>query len=119
MTQAELAERAGLSERAISDLERGLKAPQRATMRLLVDALGLESDAAAAFELAARSHPSPPDQVVTSSVQHNLPAALTSFVGRDGEIARLRRLLDPSTSTDLTAQLVTLTGAGGCRSEER
>jgi transcriptional regulator with XRE-family HTH domain len=113
MTQAELAERAGLSERAISDLERGLKAPQRATVRLLVDALGLTSDAAATFELTARSQ-APPEQVVKSSAEHNLPAALTSFVGREGEIARLRQLLDPDAATDLTTQLVTLTGAGGC-----
>ena len=43
LTQAELAEKAGLSERAISDLERGLKHPQRATVRLLIEALGLHS----------------------------------------------------------------------------
>jgi predicted transcriptional regulator len=36
LTQAQLAERAGLSQRAISDLERGLKHPQRATLRLLI-----------------------------------------------------------------------------------
>jgi DNA-binding XRE family transcriptional regulator len=37
LTQGELAERAGLSERAISDLERGLKrAPRASTVQLLV-----------------------------------------------------------------------------------
>ena len=42
LTQAQLAERAGLSERAISDLERGARrAPQRATLQLLAEALGL------------------------------------------------------------------------------
>ncbi len=39
--------------------------------------------------------------------RHNLPAQLTSFVGRSQEIAELRRLLS-------TTRLVTLTGAGGC-----
>jgi transcriptional regulator with XRE-family HTH domain len=40
LTQAELAERAGLSERGISDLERGLKqAPRASTVRLLVGGL--------------------------------------------------------------------------------
>ena len=39
LTQAELAENAHLSERAISDLERGLKLPQRGTVRLLAGAL--------------------------------------------------------------------------------
>ncbi len=38
LTQAELAEKAELSERAISDLERGLKHPQRASVRLLYSA---------------------------------------------------------------------------------
>lgn len=39
--------------------------------------------------------------------RHNLPAPLTNFIGRVGEIAELQRLL-PST------RLLTLTGAGGC-----
>src|ERR1041384_7272321 len=50
LTQAELAERAHLSERAISDLERGLKSPQRATMRLLAEGLGLPLDEAHGLE---------------------------------------------------------------------
>ena len=42
LTQGALAERAGLSVRGISDLERGLRrTPQRETVRLLADALGL------------------------------------------------------------------------------
>ena len=40
MTQAELAERALLSERTISDIERGLKLPQASNARRLADALG-------------------------------------------------------------------------------
>jgi DNA-binding NarL/FixJ family response regulator len=45
LSQVELAGRAGLSERGISDLERGQRrAPRRATVDLLSDALGL-SDA--------------------------------------------------------------------------
>jgi transcriptional regulator with XRE-family HTH domain len=61
LTQAALAERAGLSERAISDLERGLKQPQRATVRLLIEALSLPPELAQAFELAAGARlPTPP-----------------------------------------------------------
>ena len=42
LTQEELAERAGLSKRGISDLERGARTrPQRETIHLLGDALGL------------------------------------------------------------------------------
>ncbi len=39
--------------------------------------------------------------------RHNLPLALTSFIGRTREIAEVSRLL-------ATARLLTLTGAGGC-----
>ena len=46
LTQEELAEAAGLSPRSISDLERGIAAtPQRETIRLLADALGLTGPA--------------------------------------------------------------------------
>src|SRR5918911_2892333 len=42
LTQEELAERAGLSTRGLSDLERGLRrTPRLGTVRLLADALGL------------------------------------------------------------------------------
>jgi transcriptional regulator with XRE-family HTH domain len=63
MSQEELAERARLSARAISDLERGVKrTPRRNTVRLLVEALGLSGAARAAFVSAARepsARPSP------------------------------------------------------------
>ena len=114
LTQAELAEQAGLSERAISDLERGLKVPQRATVHLLLEALDLAPDAVESFEVAARSRLQTLEQTADSTVRHNLPAALTSFVGREGEIVRLRQLLDPLAQHAQTVRLVTLTGAGGC-----
>jgi transcriptional regulator with XRE-family HTH domain len=45
LTQEELAERATLSARAVSDLERGLRTrPQRETIRLLAEALHLNPD---------------------------------------------------------------------------
>jgi predicted ATPase/class 3 adenylate cyclase/DNA-binding CsgD family transcriptional regulator len=47
----------------------------------------------------------PPKSLET--LPNNLPVQLTSFVGREGDIADIRRLL---TST----RLLTLTGAGGC-----
>lgn len=40
--------------------------------------------------------------------QHNLPIQLTSFVGREREVAAIRRLL-----TDESRRLLTLTGVGG------
>src|SRR6266571_4592625 len=51
LTQERLAERAGLSERAISDLERGARrVPQRATLQLLAEALGLAGEEQAALQ---------------------------------------------------------------------
>ncbi len=43
---------------------------------------------------------------VTSLRRHNLPAALTSFIGREHEIEEVKRLLG-------TARLLTMTGTGG------
>ena len=55
LTQQELADRARLSERSISDLERGVKtAPRLVTVRLLIEALGLEGADAAAFREAVQ-----------------------------------------------------------------
>src|SRR5215467_1701479 len=55
LTQEELAERAGLSTRAISDLERGVnRTPQPATLQLLAEALRLSDEERAGFETTAR-----------------------------------------------------------------
>src|SRR3954469_20012423 len=57
LTQEGLAERAGLSVRGISDLERGIHAhPQRETVRMLAEALGVDGPARAAL-LAATQRP--------------------------------------------------------------
>jgi len=112
LTQAELAEKAALSERAISDLERGLKRPQRATVRLLINAFSMTSDQAEEFEQAAR----PPHALATETVvqvgspKHNLSSDLTTFVGRSGDIERLLKLLQADSQP---VRLVTLVGAGG------
>jgi transcriptional regulator with XRE-family HTH domain len=55
LSQERLAERAGLSERAVSDLERGRRrVPQRATLQLLALALGLAPDDQAALAIFRR-----------------------------------------------------------------
>jgi tetratricopeptide (TPR) repeat protein/transcriptional regulator with XRE-family HTH domain len=98
LTQEELAERAGLSVRAVSDLERGIKSrPHRDTVRLLAEALRLDGPACAAFE-AARG------RGAAASIADAAPGAATArvtrrretvppFVGRASELALLERHL--------------------------
>lgn len=43
----------------------------------------------------------------TPTMRHNLPAPLTSFIGREVEMAEVRKLVE-------AGRLVTLTGTGGC-----
>src|SRR5918911_3838295 len=113
LTQAQLAELAHLSERAINGLERGLKSRQRATVRLLVDAFALAPDQAERFEMAARSRALPLGSR-SSQAKHNLPVALTSFIGREEAITDLQQRLDPNVHGATGPRLVNLTGAGGC-----
>src|SRR5439155_22372508 len=106
LTHEGLAERAGLSARAISDLERGVtQAPRRDTLALLAEALRLTDDQRASLEAAARPRLAPAERPVP---EHNLPAQMTSFVGREREIRLVRELLR---RPDI--RLVTLTGPGG------
>jgi integrase len=97
LTQEELAQRAGLSLRGVSDLERGLRQlPYPDTVARLIAALGFRPSEQDAL-YAARRRPPPRSPV---------PAPLTSFIGRQTELSDVERLLDAS-------RLVTLTGAGG------
>lgn len=114
LTQEELAERAGLSVRAISDLERGVyRAPRRDTLDLLADALALPPADRAAWErvrrsLATRSPPAPSPTDTIEWTPGHLPAPLSSFVGREADVASVAGLVQrPGT------RLVTLTGTGG------
>ena len=110
LTQEALAERAGLSANGIQKLERGVTRPQRDTLERLLQALYLEGAAERAFRSAAapvpRSRPAPSPALPTGRPRSHLPIALTSFIGREREVAAVRRLLDQ-------ARLVTLTGPGG------
>ena len=117
LTQEELAEAASLSPRSVSDLERGVNLTARHdTARLLAGALGLAGPQRALFEAAARGR-APAGQGLPKAfpqlrsldnpkLLNNLPAQLSSFIGREAELAEVRRLVDGS-------RLVTLTGAGG------
>jgi tetratricopeptide (TPR) repeat protein/transcriptional regulator with XRE-family HTH domain len=91
LTQEELAAAAGVSPRAISDLERGMVAtPHKDTVRLLADALGLGGWTRVEFEAAARG-PSAPGRVRGSgaAATRTLPRDIASFTGRRHELAEL------------------------------
>jgi predicted ATPase/transcriptional regulator with XRE-family HTH domain/DNA-binding CsgD family transcriptional regulator len=113
LTQEDLAERAGLSARAISDLERGVnRAPRRDTLDMLGDALELAPDERRRWERArqrssAAGAKAAPGGTAPSGPS-NLPAPATRFIGRDDEFARLVALLRED-----GVRLVTLTGPGG------
>jgi non-specific serine/threonine protein kinase len=109
LTQEALAELAGISVRAISDLERGARThPYRETATLLADALGLTGSTRVALLVAAR-RPHPPAAVTAhASLGTRLPAPLTALIGRDEERAEIARLL-----RDDRMRLLTLTGPAG------
>ena len=109
LPQEALAERAGLSLRGISDLERGVRrAPHLATVRLLADALELGLADRQVLLAAAR-----PDSIADTHPRASLGAApppvpLTALLGRERELADLSGLVSGTTS-----RLVTVTGVGG------
>ena len=111
LSQEALAERAGLSARAISDLERGARrAPYRETVRLLADALDLMPADRMALEAAVDRGRGPLAGAATGRdpVAPMLPAAVTPLIGRDQEVASLVSQL-----RDSDARLFTLTGPPG------
>ena len=111
LTQEELAGAAGISTRAVSDLERGVnRTAQKETARLLATALGLDPATGELFVAAARGRASARDvgfgHGTASADVHGFPAELTSFVGRDGPAREVAGLLEEY-------RLVTVTGPGG------
>jgi predicted ATPase/transcriptional regulator with XRE-family HTH domain len=89
LTQEELAERAGLSARAISDIERGVKhAPRRDTVALLAEALELSPQQRLAFEGAARRLAAAATQGVAVD-PHTRSAGVPPLVGRARELGLL------------------------------
>lgn len=130
LTQREVALAVGYSEAQISRLEQNQRPPDLAALTaLFIPALYVEDEpeiVARLIELAAqaRGEEFPQSGIFTfaHSVQHqilensrtveenvrnNLPLQLTSFVGRETEIAEIKKTFGK-------ARLITLTGSGGC-----
>jgi non-specific serine/threonine protein kinase len=113
LTQEALAERAGLSVHGIQKLERGVTRPYRDTVQRLMRALQLSGEDEAVFRTLAQptAHHRPGSTSASASdvspVASDLPVALTSFIGREADIAEVGALLS-------SGRLITLTGVGGC-----
>jgi predicted ATPase/DNA-binding XRE family transcriptional regulator len=106
LTQEALAERASVSARAISDLERGVKQfPRRQTVELLAAALQLGVDDRAALSDAARPQPL---RTADPTLSSRLPRRLTTLFGRERELEATQMLLRRP-----EVHLLTLTGPGG------
>jgi predicted ATPase/transcriptional regulator with XRE-family HTH domain len=130
LTQEELAERAGLSASAISQLERGLiVAPHKDTVQLLIAALELSADDAAILAEAvsrlrsiavdtartALGAPTPPaapaahpERPPSTMPSYRLASPLTSLLGREHAEAGIVHLLGHQ-----RVRLLTLTGPAG------
>jgi transcriptional regulator with XRE-family HTH domain/tetratricopeptide (TPR) repeat protein len=107
LSQEVLAERAGLSVRALRNLERGRTAgPHAGSLHRLADALGLEGQARADFIAAAGRRQARATAIRRTPVElalqpgqrpivpRQLPATVSCFTGRDAELAALTGLLD-------------------------
>src|SRR5260221_3992051 len=107
LTQEALAERASLSTRAVSDLERGLsRAPRYDTLDLLTRAMNLEAEPRAALVAAAR--PALPREDAEAAPLQVLPFPPTALLGREQEIAQALGLV-----RERGVRLLTVTGPGG------
>jgi predicted ATPase/transcriptional regulator with XRE-family HTH domain len=113
LTQEALAERAGLSAKAVSDLERDPgRSPRLATVTLLADALGAGPQERA--ELLAAARPGGPGATAGAAAsaagmpRRAMPRPLTPLIGRAGVAAAVVKLLRRGDT-----QLLALTGPGG------
>lgn len=114
ISQEDLAARAGLGVRTVSDIERGVsRAPHPATVARLAEGLGLSPAERATFALAAQRKArsvmtAPEGTASTSTPPQALPAFLTPLVGREHEEAMTLQLLQREGT-----RLLTLTGPAG------
>ncbi len=113
LTQEELADRAGIGVRTLSDLERGVHTTaRRSTVRRLAAALALDGAALARFEAVAAGGTRPPDPTLPPLFD---PFPAGPFVGRRPELAVLRRAWDGAASRGRVVTLVGEPGIGKTR----
>jgi tetratricopeptide (TPR) repeat protein len=126
LSQGQLADLCGLSERAIRNLERGrARSPHPDSVRRLADALDLSGPARAEFIAAARQHRLPQAAYATAgerlagkggpvgvggAVPRQLPPAVPAFTGRSSELAALT---DALTRPGRTVVITAIGGTAG------
>jgi predicted ATPase/DNA-binding XRE family transcriptional regulator len=115
LTQEELAQKAGISLRTISDIERGLRRfVYRDTAERLAEALQVTTAERDAFVAVARGRVKADEPSSRPGGQHeslrlgHIPVPATPLVGREHEMEKLLAALQ-----DPTMRLITLTGPGG------
>ena len=107
LSQETLAAQAGLSTRAISDLERGInRIPRSDTLDLLASTLPLTSHQQNLLRASARPERAAAASPVSSS--HGLPLSPTALIGREQERTRALALIQRS-----QVRLLTITGPSG------
>ena len=125
LTQEELAETAGISARAVSDLERGVnRTAHKDTAQLLAAAFGLSGPAEERFVAAARGR-APVGMVVgggpgaeqgnsaTAAATRVLPRDIASFTGRHDELARLLQSIHSLTPSGGVVGICAIDGMAG------
>src|SRR5918998_1177808 len=109
LTQEELAQRAGLTAKGISDLERGARRrPYPHTVRSLADALELPEDERAALFAAIPKRGGTTTEEAVNVLAPTLPVPSTPLVGRERDLEEIKTLL-----AQPEVRLLTLTGTGG------
>ncbi len=110
LTQEALAERAGLSAKAVSDLERDpTRTPRLESVTLLADALHIDPKQRALLLAAARPDSVPKTSpMLTEVAMRSPPRPLTPLIGRAGVSTAVANLLRRDES-----RLLTLVGPGG------
>jgi transcriptional regulator with XRE-family HTH domain/tetratricopeptide (TPR) repeat protein len=111
LTQATLAELAGLSEQAVSLLERGTRRrPRTDTIRALATALKLPPEAEQELLASVRS-PSPHQPTAPCwRAPWELPQTVADFTAREGELGKL---LEALSLAETSSVRVVITGMGG------
>ena len=89
------------------DLESQLHGRARPDPRRFMTGVASGRDGAGAEGSGTRSRSSGLLGTFGSTIQSRLPSSMTSFVGREGDLEKMRGLFEE-------ARLVTLTGSGGC-----